>query len=202
VVTAALVQAPIAASAPAPRVVSRWNPANAVTASRFLTLPPFVWAVMHDQHQLATLFMLICGLLDKLDGLVARIFDCRSQFGEVFDAVTDGICYGFGLIVVAAFGWAPIIPAVLVIVLGLGNSGLRGLYMRRAKRPVNYKSYAMERVVAYTAYLIGFATGGYEVQYFYWAFVPVMLVTVAHDAKRMLLDAVPPAPAGGYGSAA
>ncbi len=192
----------VGAVAPARRVVSRWNPANAVTASRFLTLPPFVWCVAHDYRQWATLFMLICGLLDKLDGLVARIFDCRSQFGELFDAITDGICYGFGLIVVAYFGWAPIVPALLVIALGLGNSGLRGLYMRRAKRPVNYKSYAMERVVAYTAYLIGFATGGYEVQFFYWAFVPVMVLTILHDGKRMLVDAVPPAPVGGYGSAA
>jgi phosphatidylglycerophosphate synthase len=198
--SAALAEAP--AAIPARRVVSRWNPANAVTASRFLTLPPFVWAVMHDHRQYATLFILICGLLDKLDGLVARIFDCRSQFGEIFDAITDGICYGFGLLVVAYFGWAPLIPALLVIVLGLGNSGLRGLYMRRAKRPVNYKSYAMERVVAYTAYLIGFATGGYLVTYFYWAFVPVMVLTIAHDAKRMLLDPVPAAPPGGYGSTA
>src|SRR5512132_228507 len=94
----------------APRKVSPFNPANAVTASRFLTLPPLFWAIDHGYHQWATLFILICGLLDKLDGLVARIFDCRSAFGELFDAITDGICYGFGLIVVAAYGWAPAIP--------------------------------------------------------------------------------------------
>src|SRR5215510_13167756 len=89
------------------RLVSPYNPANAVTASRFLTLPPFVWAVHHGYHQLATLFILICGLLDKLDGLVAKVFDCRSQFGEIFDAITDGICYGFALLLVAWYGWAP-----------------------------------------------------------------------------------------------
>ena len=198
--SAAITAAP--AVAPARRVVSRWNPANAVTASRFLTLPPFVWACAHGYHQYATLFIIICGLLDKVDGLVARIFDCRSQFGELFDAITDGICYGFCLIVVAYFGWAPAIPVALVIVLGVGNSGLRAIYMRRAGRPVNYKSYAMERVVAYTAYLIGFATGDYLVTFFYWGFVPVMVVTMLYDAKRMLVDAVPPAPVGGYGSAA
>ena len=61
------------------RVVSPWNPANAVTASRFLCLPPFVWAVHNGYHQWATIFILICGLLDKLDGLVAKIFDCRGR---------------------------------------------------------------------------------------------------------------------------
>ena len=65
----------------------------------------------------------------------------------------------------------------------------------------NYKSLPRwSASSAYTAYLIGFATGGYEVQFFYWAFVPVMVITILHDAKRMLVDAVPPAPVGGYGS--
>ncbi|HEY0482740.1 MAG TPA: CDP-alcohol phosphatidyltransferase family protein [Kofleriaceae bacterium] len=184
-------------NAPAPgttdrsRVVSRWNPANAVTASRFLMLPPLWWAIAHGYHQHATLFILVCGLLDKVDGLVARVFDCRSAFGELFDAITDGICYGIGLVLVAAYGWAPVVPVAFVIGLGLINTGLRFVYIRRAGRALNYKSYAMERIVAYTGYLIGFATAGMEVRYFYWAFVPVMIVIVLHDAKRMLIDPVP-----------
>jgi phosphatidylglycerophosphate synthase len=177
-----------------PRVVSPWNPANAVTASRFLTLPPFFLAVAHGHHQWATLWIIVCGLLDKVDGLVAKIFDCRSPFGEVFDAITDGLCYGFALLVCAAYGWAPWIPVILVLLLGIGNSGMRFIYAKRAGRTVNYKSYAMERVVAYTGYLVGFATAGMEVSYFYWLFVPVMGLSVLHDAKRMLIDAVPGAP--------
>ena len=173
------------------RPVSPWNPANAVTASRFLTLPLLYWAVDHGSHQWATLFILICGLLDKLDGLVARVFNCRSAFGELFDAITDGICYGFGLILVAAYGWAPAIPVAAIIALGVANTLMRGVYVRRAGRATNYKSYAMERLVAYTAYLIGFATGGMEVTFYYWLFVPLMLIVVLHDTKRMLIDAVP-----------
>ena len=181
-----------APSAPAAaRVVSPYNPANAVTASRFLLLPPFVWAVHNGYHQWATLFIIICGLLDKVDGLVAKIFDCRSVFGEMFDAITDGICYGFCLIIVAAYGWAPVLPIVMVIVLGLANSAMRGIYAKRAGRTVNYKSYAMERIVAYTGYLIGFATADMEVEFYFWLFVPLFAITVLHDAKRMLVDAVP-----------
>ena len=170
--------------------VSVWNPANAVTASRFFTLPALYWAVMHDQRQLATLFILVCGLLDKLDGLVAKLFDCRSAFGELFDAITDAACYGFGLLLVAAHGWAPWIPVIAVIALGLANTGMRAVYVKRLGRTGNYKSYAMERVVAYTGYLIGFATGGMEVTFYYWLFVPVMGIVLLHDAKRMLVDPV------------
>jgi phosphatidylglycerophosphate synthase len=179
-----------AEAAPA-RVVSPWNPANAVTASRFITLPPFFWAVNEGHHQWATLLIIICGLLDKVDGLVAKIFDCRSPFGEMFDAATDGICYGFCLIVVAYYGWAPVLPVTLILVLGGANTVLRGIYAKRAGRTVNYKSYAMERIVAYTGYLIGFATAGMEVTFYFWLFVPLMTVIVLHDAKRMLVDAVP-----------
>lgn len=178
-------------SSAAGRVVSPFNPANAVTASRFLTLPPFVWAVHHGYHQWATLFILVCGLLDKVDGLVARIFDCRSPFGEVFDAITDGVCYGFCLIIVAAYGWAPVIPVILVLLLGLTNTALRFVYAKRAGRTVNYKSYAMERIVAYTGYLIGFATADFEVDFYFWLFPPMQAVILLHDAKRMLFDAVP-----------
>jgi phosphatidylglycerophosphate synthase len=191
---------PVAAkpAAATPRAVSPWNPANAVTASRFLTLPLLWWAIDHDYRQYATLFIIICGVLDKLDGLVAKLLDCRSAFGELFDAITDGVCYGLGLVLVAAYGWAPAVPVAFVLGLGLVNAALRAVYMKRAARAVNYKSYAMERIVAYTGYLVGFATAGMEVRYFYWAFVPVMLVIVAHDAKRMLLDAIPePASEGG-----
>jgi phosphatidylglycerophosphate synthase len=183
-------------SAPIPRrVVSPWNPANAVTASRFLTLPPFFWAVQHGYHQWATLLMLLCGLLDKADGLVARVFNCRSAFGELFDAITDALCYGFGLVVVAAFGWAPVIPVALVIGLGIANILMRVAYGLRAGRATNYKSYAMERLVAYTGYLIGFATAGFEVTYFFWLFPPVMIAILLYDAKRMLIDPIPQAAA-------
>ena len=171
--------------------VSPWNPANAVTASRFLTLPPFLWTVQHGYHQWATVLIVVCGLLDKLDGLVARIFDCRSAFGELFDAITDALCYGFCLVVVAAYGWAPAIPVTLIVVMGVANTLMRGQYVKRAGRTMNYKSYAMERLVAYTGYLIGFATGGMEVAFFFWLFLPVMAAILAYDSKRLLVDPIP-----------
>jgi phosphatidylglycerophosphate synthase len=197
VATTATAETNVADTQPAKsaKVVSRLNPANVVTASRYLTLPPFFWAVAHGYHQWATLFMLICGLLDKADGAVAKIFDCRSAFGELFDAITDGICYGFGLIVVAAYGWAPWIPVAAIVFLGVANSAMRGVYVKRAGKTTNYKSYAMERLVAYTGYLIGFATGGMEVKFFYWLFVPLMVVIVGYDTKRMLIDPIPEAKA-------
>jgi phosphatidylglycerophosphate synthase len=162
-----------------------------ITASRFLTLPPFFWAVKNGHAQVAAAALIICGLFDKLDGRFAKWFNCRSAFGEVFDAITDGICYGFCLIVVIYYGWAPRIPAAAVLGLGVVNSLMRYLYARRLGRNTNYKSYAMERIVAYVAFLIAFAIADYEKQYFFWTVVVINLVVVLHDGKRMLLDPVP-----------
>ncbi|GEM_PF-1076201 len=174
------------------RVVSPINPANAVTASRFITLPFFVMAVANGQHQWATFWILVCGLLDKLDGAVAKLFDCRSQFGEIFDAIADGICYGLALVVIAYYGWAPAIPVALMLGMGIANTVMRFIYGKRAGRAINYKSYAMERLVGLTAFMIGMATSNFEVQYMFWGYVPLNAIVVLYDAKRMLIDPIPP----------
>src|SRR5437868_4418721 len=136
-------------------MASNVNPANAVTASRFLMLPPFIWAVDTGRAQWATLVALVCGLLDLLDGAFARWFDCRTAFGEVFDGVADGLCYGTMLVTVAVAGWAPRLAVALVMVMGFVNLWMRTVYAKRVGRTTNYRSFAMERLVAYGGYLIG-----------------------------------------------
>jgi phosphatidylglycerophosphate synthase len=154
-------------------------------------LPPFLWAVAHGYKDVAMLTALACGLLDKLDGLVAKVFDCKSEFGGILDAVMDAICYGFFLVVLVVHGWVPAIPALGVLGLGAVNTVARALYSKRLGRATNYKSYAMERLVAFVAYLAGFGTLQYEVDYFFWTALVAMAVVVVHDAKRMLIDPVP-----------
>jgi phosphatidylglycerophosphate synthase len=149
-------------------MASNLNPANAVTASRFLTLPPFVWAVDRGYHQTAMLLLLLCGVLDLFDGL----------------------CYGFAIIVLTAYGRVPWAPVAIILALGLLNAGLRWVYARRAGRTTNYQSHAMERLVAFAAYLGGFGTLGFQVTFYFWTFVALLAVVVAHDAKRMVLDPV------------
>jgi phosphatidylglycerophosphate synthase len=171
-------------------MASNLNPANAVTASRFLTLPPFVWAVDRGYYQTAMLLLLLCGVLDLFDGAVARLFKCQTAFGEVFDAIADGLCYGFAIIVLTAYGRVPWAPVAIILALGLLNAGLRWVYARRAGRTTNYQSHAMERLVAFAAYLGGFGTLGFQVTFYFWTFVALLAVVVAHDAKRMVLDPV------------
>lgn len=172
--------------------VSNLNPANAVTASRFLTLPVYVWALAEGEPQVATVALIVCGLLDLVDGAVARLFRCQTPFGEVFDAIADGFCYGLMLLLLPVYGWVPWPPVALILALGVVNLVMRAIYARRAGRTTNYRSYAMERMVAFAAYVVGFGVADFQVTLFYWSYVVIMAVVLVHDAKRMLLDPVPP----------
>jgi phosphatidylglycerophosphate synthase len=167
------------------------NPANAITASRYLALPPFLCYIDRGMTQHAMVALILCGLGDLLDGPVARLFKCSSGFGELFDAVTDALCYGFCMVVLCVYGLLPWLPVVLVIALAVVNGWMRAAYARRMGRATNYKSWAMERMVAWVAYCIGIGIAQFEVDYFAWVTVPVMLLIVVHDFKRMLLDPLP-----------
>jgi len=172
-------------------VASVVNPANAITASRYLTLPPFLYWVDQGHMQLAGVTIVLCAFADLFDGAVARRFHCTSPFGEMFDAATDGICYGFFAVCLVVYGMLPVAPMVGILVLGGLNSLFRFIYTRRIGRTTNYRSWAMERIVGVMAYLAGFGVSGFEPLYFTWATFLLMTVVMIHDTKRMLLDPVP-----------
>ena len=172
------------------RTVSNWNIANAMTGARVLTLPPYVWAIHNGYPQWAMLSLVICGGLDVFDGKVAKLLGCTTAFGEMFDAIMDGFCYGFILLVLVGYGWLPWPPIAIMIALGLANTAMRARYARRAGRAVNYRSWAMEKIVAYVGYLCGFGTAQIEVQFYSWTCAVLMTVVLVHDTKRMLVDPV------------
>ncbi len=170
------------------------NPANAITAARFFALPPFLYYVDKAEYQLATLMIIVCGVMDLFDGPAARYFNCSSGFGEMFDAVTDALCLGFFIVVLTVYGLLPAFPMLSFLVLAVLNVAMRAYYARRVGRTTNYRSFAMERMVAYTAYMTGAAAAqiqGFPVNLIAGAIPILMVVIVAHDFKRMILDPVP-----------
>jgi len=170
---------------------SNLNPANAITASRFFTLPLFLWALERGYGQVALFSLILCGVLDLFDGMVARRFNCQTPFGEVFDALADGLCYGAMLVMLMVYRWVPWEPVAIIVVLGALNIAMRVIYQKRAGRTVNYRSFAMERMTAYVCYLVGCGAANYEIQLTFWAFPVLLTVVMIHDAKRMLIDPIP-----------
>lgn len=169
---------------------SNWNPANAMTGSRFFFLPPFYWAVDSGYTQWAMVMVFISAGLDQFDGVVARKLNCVTPFGAVFDAITDAICYGFMLVVLVGYRWVPWEPVAAIVGLGAVNSVMRLRYAKRAGRTVNYRSWAMEKIVAFVGYLCGFGVAQMEVNFYYWSCTILMAIVMLHDTKRMLVDPI------------
>jgi phosphatidylglycerophosphate synthase len=171
-------------------MASNLNPANAITGSRFFSLPVFIWAVAEGKPQIATLAVMICAFLDLFDGMVARALKCTTPFGEVFDALADGLCYGVMMIAMVAYGWVPWMPVAVLVVLGFVTLFERAAYAKRVGRTTNYRSWAMEKMVGFASTLVGFGAAQFQVDLFYWWAVVMMVVIVVHDTKRMLVDPI------------
>lgn len=167
------------------------NPANAITASRYLTLPPFLYFLDNGSYQLSVVSVILCGFLDLFDGAAARYFKCSSGFGEFFDAATDGICYGFIFLMIGVYGRLPWLVVGGFLGIGIVNSIFRLIYSKRAGRTTNYQSFAMERLVGLSAFVACLAIYDFEGAYMGYVCVSLMLVVLIHDTKRMLIDPVP-----------
>lgn len=62
---------------------------NIVTFVALILALPACWFIAERQYLLAVLFMLLSGLVDLVDGCMARALDRASKFGSYWDAMID-----------------------------------------------------------------------------------------------------------------
>jgi len=65
------------------------NIPNILTVFRILITPVFVIFLIRDEHGYALLLFVFAGISDGLDGLIARMFNQRSDLGAVLDPIAD-----------------------------------------------------------------------------------------------------------------
>ena len=90
------------------------NIPNILTVLRILITPLFVILLIRDLHGYALLLFVLAGVSDGLDGLIARMFNQRSDLGAVLDPIADK------LLLTAAYlslGILKDIPGWLVVVV-------------------------------------------------------------------------------------
>ena len=56
---------------------------NIITMIRILLTPIFVIYVINDQLLTGLVILVICGISDGLDGMIARVFKQKSRLGEL-----------------------------------------------------------------------------------------------------------------------
>lgn len=62
---------------------------NILTISRFVFIPFIAYFIMQDNYTVATVFLIISGITDVLDGYIARKYNLSSDFGKLFDPLAD-----------------------------------------------------------------------------------------------------------------
>lgn len=67
---------------------------NALSALRILIVPVFAWCFLTDRINLAAALLVLSGLSDMFDGLIARKFNQITELGKILDPFADKLTQG------------------------------------------------------------------------------------------------------------
>jgi cardiolipin synthase len=118
---------------PARRPVRSWLP-NLLSASRLLLAFPVIYLIVAGRWRAAVVLLLIAGLTDSLDGLLARRWNAASRLGAYLDPLADKVLLSGSFLALGLAGALPWWLVGLVFgrdVLILAGAGAVFLWRRR-----------------------------------------------------------------------
>ncbi|BBH64272.1 CDP-diacylglycerol--glycerol-3-phosphate 3-phosphatidyltransferase [Actinoplanes sp. OR16] len=116
---------------PAPRVVSLYNAANALTVVRIVLIPVFVALVIAsgmtdpDWRIAACLAFCVASATDFVDGWIARRWSLVTSFGKVADPIADKALTGTALVLLSWYDQLPWWVTIAILVREWGVTALR-----------------------------------------------------------------------------
>jgi cardiolipin synthase len=115
------------------------NIPNALSALRIVLIVPFVIFFMQNKIALAAAMIIISGLSDMFDGMIARKFNQFTQLGQMLDPFADKLTQGT-VAVCLAIKQPLLIPVLAIFVfkeLSMITAGC--LLIKRKKKPCGAK---------------------------------------------------------------
>ena len=88
---------------------------NLITMIRIILAPIFIIYLIDDQLLTGLIVLVICGISDGLDGLIARMFNQKSKLGTYLDPLADKIILVSAFITLTVRGFLPSWLTVMVI---------------------------------------------------------------------------------------
>jgi cardiolipin synthase (CMP-forming) len=88
---------------------------NLITTIRIILTPIFVIYIINDELITGLIILIICGLSDGIDGLVARLFNQKSKLGAYLDPLADKIIITSAFVTLSIRGFLPSWLTVMVI---------------------------------------------------------------------------------------
>jgi cardiolipin synthase (CMP-forming) len=78
-----------------------WTVPNQITLLRLGFLPFFLILISYERYKLALLVLIVAGLSDAIDGLLARKLNQRSALGAYLDPIADKLLLSSSFIILA-----------------------------------------------------------------------------------------------------
>ena len=89
---------------------------NILTIIRFFLIPFIIYFIFTEQYIMAFVMLTLSGLTDVLDGIIARKFDCITNFGKLIDPLADKATQ---ISILASLTFKGIIPLWMLLVVFL-----------------------------------------------------------------------------------
>ena len=163
-----------------------FNPANAATSTRILVLPAVVWAMATHRIVVALVLLIYSGVVDLVDGSIARYFKCAGPFGEMLDAISDAGLFLVTLVTAAATGYVEPLPVICFLGVGGINALGRVIHIRRVGRVTNFRSYASEAIGGTTFFVLVAVLLDFYAETTVWWMTLLTVLVVVHDYYRIL----------------
>ncbi|WP_226921222.1 CDP-alcohol phosphatidyltransferase family protein [Georgenia subflava] len=93
-----------------------WTVPNMISFLRLLLVPVFGVLIFTERDTAALVVLVVAGVTDWLDGVVARIFDQTSRLGQLLDPAADRL---YIFVTIIALAWRDLVPWWLVALVVL-----------------------------------------------------------------------------------
>ena len=134
------------------------NIPNVISIFRILLIPVFVWTYFEDYIYAAAGVLLLSGLTDTLDGIIARKFHMITELGKILDPIADKLTQVTVAVCVAVQNWLtnPILVVLIAIcilkevIMSIGSLVL----MKNGQKPAAAKWFGKLATVVFYAAMV------------------------------------------------
>jgi CDP-diacylglycerol--glycerol-3-phosphate 3-phosphatidyltransferase len=175
--------------------VSAWNIANALTVTRMVLVPIFLFLLLHDDgtHDIwrvaAWGAFAVASVTDRIDGQIARSRGLVTDFGKIADPIADKALIGAALVGLSLLDELAWWVTVVVLVREIGVTLLRFWVIRHGVMPASRGGKLKTLVQAVAIGLLVLPLGGWlndAALLIMYVAVVVTLVTGADYVVRAL----------------
>src|SRR5207253_955386 len=91
------------------------NLPNSLTVLRIILIPFFVGFLIYGHYGLALLTLIVAGITDILDGVIARMANQRTKLGAYLDPLADKLLLTSAFVTLSVLHLVPVWVAIVVV---------------------------------------------------------------------------------------